>query len=102
MGDNYLIASTSVPEGLTIRDQTTGPTSLVFPDMFTIYPGAHVELADGVTLDDAAQAFWDAIRRMAPNLVGPVVAEVIRQMARNPRWCPLHGLYTFPNCEAGR
>lgn len=34
--------------------------------LFTIRPNGSIELGEGVTLDEAAQKFWDAVASVAP------------------------------------
>ena len=46
-----------------------GPTSITFGNAVTVHQDGRVEVHEGIGNDEAAIAFWDAVRAVAPGFL---------------------------------
>lgn len=46
-----------------------GPSSITFGNVVTVYNDGRVEVHEGVGTDEAARAFWQAVREAAPGFL---------------------------------
>lgn len=51
------------------------PNCVTFYGIVKIYTDCRVEIAEGATLDDAARAFWDGVKTVAPFILKNAVEE---------------------------
>lgn len=72
MTDYDGVVTTQDMQGLTITAAKVQPSVISIPNanqkpLVTIHPDGHLEFGDDYQPDEAAQAFWDAVQRLAPS-----------------------------------
>lgn len=61
--------SIDIDRGLTLSLSNMMPVYLDFMGVVKMYRDGRIVIAEGNTPDDAARAFWEAVRRVSPEFL---------------------------------